>query len=109
MRWVPVSEGVPEVTFRFADADNVIDTGNELKFVNPFKCYESEPVLVQGRTRSYGTEIEGIFTAIYGIWEYYGQEPSTEWRDNMGGEIEIDVEAWMPLPESYKKEDNNAQ
>lgn len=102
MEWIPVSERLPEVTFVFADAESVVETEKEIKFVNPFKCYESKPVLVQGKTTSFGTETSGIFTAIYAVWEYYGQEPTTEWRDNMSQEVEIIVDAWMPLPRPYK-------
>lgn len=107
LRW-KLSPSVPVAEFKFADAESVMDKDGELTFINPFKAYESNPCVVLGTEKSEGKR--GIFSAKYYVWSFTdisGKEikRETAWLDYLTEEIEIDVEAWIPFPEIFKKEE----
>lgn len=104
-RWIPVSERLPEVEWQFTDADEIEDVNGQIIAKGVFSCYESKPVLVVGICRDYSGEItKGMFVCIYCEWQYLNGDRTTEWRDNISGELTFDVTAWMPLPEPYTEE-----
>lgn len=100
-RWIPVTERLPELHKAYTDADGFCERPDGLyEAVGGFSGFESLPVLVCGYF-----EGEMLITgAIYCEWRYEdGRKNETEWRDNLGGELEIkNVIAWMPMPEPYE-------
>lgn len=90
--WIPVSERLPEVTETITDVD----------FDGWYTVYESSEVLVFGTCE--GGREKHIYTANHNEWIHEDGRKECEWRDNLSGDIEINVIAWMPLPEPYKAE-----
>ena len=99
-KWIPVSERLPEV-----NEQPYYDDGHEI-------LYESDPVLVYAIDRNFSTK-ERLF-GIGMILEDRGDEKSTYWDGCLYPDGEIspyhpeDVIAWMPLPEPYREEAENA-
>ena len=89
--WIPVSERLPEVTETITDGD----------FDDWYTVYESSGVLVFGTCE--GGREKRIHTANYNEWIHEDGRKECEWRDNLSGDTEINVIAWMPLPEPYKE------
>lgn len=91
MEWILCSDRLPDLSFSYSSDDG-------------YDCYDSEYVLV---TTDYGNVqiaylSKEVVTDKKRYEEICGGEPGDPvWISRMKEEDELDVIAWMPLPEPY--------